>query len=235
MKAIFKRELNSYFTSLLGYVFLTIFLLLTGAMFSLVNIFQYQTANMTYFFASINNIAVFFLPLLTMRLFSEDRKLKTDQLLMTAPVSVGDIVLGKFFAAFAVLLAGTAVTFIYPICLSFFGELPIAETISCYIGFILLCSVILSIGAFMSSVTESQIVAAVATYGVIILILLLGTAAQYISNELIASSLLWLSPIQRFSEFTLGILNFEPIIYYLSLTGLFLFLTMMVFEKRRLR
>lgn len=235
MKAIFKRELNSYFTSLLGYVFLTIFLLLTGAMFSLVNIFQYQTANMTYFFASINNIAVFFLPLLTMRLFSEDRKLKTDQLLMTAPVSVGDIVLSKFFAAFAVLLAGTAVTLIYPICLSFFGELPIAETISCYIGFILLCSVILSIGAFMSSVTESQIVAAVATYGVIILILLLGTAAQYISNELIASSLLWLSPIQRFSEFTLGILNFEPIIYYLSLTGLFLFLTMMVFEKRRLR
>ena len=221
MKAIFKRELNSYFTSLLGYVFLTIFLLLTGAMFSLVNIFQYQTANMTYFFASINNVAVFFLPLLTMRLFSEDRKLKTDQLLMTSPVSIGDIVLGKFFASFAVLLAGTAITLIYPICLSFFGELPVAETISCYIGFILLCSVILSIGAFLSSVTESQIVAAVAAYGVIIFILLLGTAAQYISNELIASALLWLSPIQRFSEFTLGILNFEPIIYYLSQTTLF--------------
>ena len=115
MRAIFKREFNSYFTSLLGYVFLTIFLLLTGAMFTIVNVFQYQTANMTYFFASINNIAVFFLPLLTMRLFSEDRKLKTDQLLMTAPVSVRDIVLGKFFAAVCVLLIGTAIKIIYKI------------------------------------------------------------------------------------------------------------------------
>ncbi len=235
MKAIFNREFNSYFTSLLGYVLLTIFVLLTGAMFCLVNIFQYQTANMTYFFASINNIAVFFLPLLTMRLFSEDKKLKTDQLLMTAPVSVGDIVLGKFFAALGVFLIGTLITVIYPITLAFYGELPLAETISCYIGFILLCSVILAIGSFMSSLTDSQIVAAVTTYGVIIFILLLGTAASYIPNETISSALLWLSPIQRFSDFTLGMLNFEPVIYYLSLTGLLLFLTMMVFERRRLR
>lgn len=235
MKAIFKREFNSYFTSLLGYVFLTIFLLLTGAMFTLVNIFQYQTANMTYFFASINNIAVFFLPLLTMRLFTEDRKLKTDQLLMTAPVSVRDIVLGKFFSAVCVLLIGTAITIIYPVILMFFGELPIAETISCYIGFILLCSVILSIGAFMSSVTENQIVAAVSTYGIIIFMLLLSTLAQVISSEAVSSALLWLSPIQRFSDFTLGIFDFESVIYYLTVTGLFLFFTMTVFERRRLR
>ncbi len=235
MRAIFKREFNSYFTSLLGYVFLTIFLLLTGAMFTIVNVFQYQTANMTYFFASINNIAVFFLPLLTMRLFSEDRKLKTDQLLMTAPVSLRDIVLGKFFAAVCVLLIGTAITIIYPIILMFFGELPIAETISCYVGFVLLCSVILSIGAFMSSVTESQIVAAVSTYGIIIFMMLLSTLAQLISNEAVSGALLWLSPIQRFSDFSLGIFDFEPIIYYLTVTGLFLFLTMTVFEKRRLR
>lgn len=235
MKAIFKREFNSYFTSLLGYVFLTIFLLLTGAMFTLVNIFQYQTANMTYFFASINNIAVFFLPLLTMRLFTEDRKLKTDQLLMTAPVSVRDIVLGKFFSAVCVLLIGTAITIIYPVILMFFGKLPIAETISCYIGFILLCSVILSIGAFMSSVTENQIVAAVSTYGIIIFMLLLSTLAQVISSEAVSSALLWLSPIQRFSDFTLGIFDFESVIYYLTVTGLFLFFTMTVFERRRLR
>lgn len=235
MKAIFKREFNSYFTSLLGYVFLTIFLLLTGAMFTLVNIFQYQTANMTYFFASINNIAVFFLPLLTMRLFTEDRKLKTDQLLMTAPVSVRDIVLGKFFSAVCVLLIGTAITIIYPVILMFFGELPIAETISCYIGFILLCSVILSIGAFMSSVTENQIVAAVSTYGIIIFMLLLSTLAQVISSEAVSSALLWLSPIQRFSDFTLGIFDFESVIYYLTVTGLFLFFTMTVFERRRLK
>lgn len=234
MKAIFNREFNSYFTSMLGYVFLTIFLLLTGIMFYLVNI-GYMTASMTNFFASVNNVAIFFLPLLTMRLFSEDRKLKTDQLLLTAPITTKEIVLGKFFAAFGVFMTGVVITFIYPVMLAVWGNLPIAETISCYIGFILLCSVILSIGAFMSSITESQIVAAIATYGVIIFTMLLGTVSTFVSNEVIVNILLWLSPIQRFSDFTLGILSFEPIIYYISLTGLFLFFTVMVFEKRRLR
>ncbi len=234
MKAIFNREFNSYFTSMLGYVFLTIFLLLTGIMFYLVNI-GYMTASMTNFFASVNNVAIFFLPLLTMRLFSEDRKLKTDQLLLTAPITTKEIVLGKFFAAFGVFMTGVVITFIYPVMLAVWGNLPIAETINCYIGFILLCSVILSIGAFMSSITESQIVAAIATYGVIIFTMLLGTVSTFVSNEVIVNILLWLSPIQRFSDFTLGILSFEPIIYYISLTALFLFFTVMVFEKRRLR
>lgn len=234
MKAIFNREFNSYFTSMLGYVFLTIFLLLTGIMFYMVNI-GYMTASMTGFFASVNNVAIFFLPLLTMRLFSEDRKLKTDQLLLTAPISTKEIVLGKFFAAFAVFMTGVVITLIYPVMLAVWGNLPFAETISCYIGFILLCSLILSIGAFMSSVTESQIVAAVATYGVLIFTMLLNSISTYVSNEVIVNILLWLSPLQRFSDFTLGIMSFEPIIYYMSLTGLFLFFTTMVFERRRLR
>ena len=234
MKAIFNREFNSYFTSMLGYVFLTIFLLLTGIMFYMVNI-GYMTASMTGFFASVNNVAIFFLPLLTMRLFSEDRKLKTDQLLLTAPISTKEIVLGKFFAAFAVFMTGVVITLIYPVMLAVWGNLPFTETISCYIGFILLCSLILSIGAFMSSVTESQIVAAVATYGVLIFTMLLNSISTYVSNEVIVNILLWLSPLQRFSDFTLGIMSFEPIIYYLSLTGLFLFFTTMVFERRRLK
>ena len=218
MKAIFNREFNSYFTSMLGYVFLTIFLLLTGVMFYVVNI-RFMTARMTNFFSIVNNWALFLLPLLTMRLFSEDRKQKTDQLLLTAPISTKEIVFGKYLAAFGI----------------FTGNLPIAETISCYVGFILLCSAILAIGAFMSSITESQIVAAVATYGVLIFTLLLGSVASNVSNEIIVKILLWLSPVQRFSDFTLGILNFEPIIYYLSITGLFLFFTVMVFERRRMR
>ncbi len=219
---------------MLGYVFLTIFLLLTGVMFYLVNI-GYMTASMTGFFASVNRFALFFLPLLTMRLFSEDRKLKTDQLLITSPVSTWEIVLGKFFAAFGVLMTGVVITLIYPCVIAAHGSLPLAETINCYIGFILLCSVILAIGAFMSSLTESQIIAAAATYGALIFTVLLGSVSSYVSNETLVNILLWLSPIQRFSDFTLGIMNFEPIIYYLSLTGLFLFFTTMVFENRRLR
>lgn len=234
MKAIFNREFGAYFTSMLGYVFLTIFLLLTGIMFYVVNI-RFMTARMTSFFSIVNNWALFLLPLLTMRLFTEDRKLKTDQLLMTAPVSSTDIVLGKFFAAFGVFFAGVVITLVYPIILAFCGDLPVAETISCYVGFILLCSVILSIGAFMSSITESQIVAAVSTYGVLILTLLLGTVASNVSNEVIVKILLWLSPVQRFSDFTIGVLSLEPVIYYISITVLFLFFTILSIEKRRLR
>ena len=227
MKAIFNREFNSYFTSMLGYVFLTIFLLLTGVMFYVVNI-RFMTARMTNFFSIVNNWALFLLPLVTMRLFSEDRKQKTDQLLLTAPISTKEIVFGKYFAAFGIFMVGVLITLIYPVILAITGNLPIAETISCYVGFILLCSA-------MSSITESQIVAAVATYGVLIFTLLLGSVASNVSNEIIVKILLWLSPVQRFSDFTLGILNFEPIIYYLSITGLFLFFTVMVFERRRMR
>ncbi len=234
MKAIFNREFNSYFTSMLGYVFLSIFMLLTGFLFYLMNI-KTLMSSMKYMFAILNNWALFLLPLLTMRLFTEDRRLKTEQLLLTAPVSVKEIVFGKFFAAFAVFMTGIVITLIFPIILSFLGSLPVAETISCYVGFILLCAVILSIGAFMSSITENQIIAAVATYGVLILTLLIGQLATYIANEAIVKVLLWLSPIQRFNDFTLGILNIESIVYYLSLTGLFLFLTVMSFERRKLR
>ncbi len=234
MKAIFNREFNSYFSSMLGYVFLTIFLLLTGIVFYIVNVGN-MLASMTYFFQTVNNWAIFFLPLLTMRLFSEDRKLKTEQLLMTAPISTRDIVFGKYLAAFGVFMTGVVITLIYPIILSFNGNLPLGETIGCYIGFILLCSVILAIGAFMSSITESQIVAAVTTYGVLIFTMLLGNVSTSVSNEVIVRVLLWLSPISRFSDFTLGVLDIEAVIYYISLTGLFLFFTTMVFERRRLR
>lgn len=130
MKAIFNREFNSYFTSMLGYVFLTIFLLLTGVMFYVVNI-RFMTARMTNFFSIVNNWALFLLPLLTMRLFSEDRKQKTDQLLLTAPISTKEIVFGKYLAAFGIFMVGVLITLIYPVILAFTGNLPIAETISC--------------------------------------------------------------------------------------------------------
>lgn len=234
MKAIFNREFKAYFNSMLGYVFLTIFLLLTGAMFFVINLYR-ATATMTGFFLSINVWTIFFLPMLTMRMFSEDRKLRTDQLLLTAPVSISEMVLGKYFAAVCVLLLGTAITLLYPILISFFGLLPIAETISCYIGFILLCMAVIAIGAFMSSLTESQIVAAISTYGILIALMFLGNLASSISNEAIVKVLLWLSPTQRFSEFTMGILSLESVIYYISVIGLFLFLTVTAFEKRRLK
>ena len=234
MKAIFNREYDAYFNSMLGYVFLTIFLLLTGVMFFLANLAS-TSASMTSFFNQINLWSIFLLPILTMRMFAEDKKLKTDQLLLTAPISVTEMVLGKFFAAMGVFLTGAAVTLFYPITLNFFGSVPFGETVSCYVGSILLCSSIIAIGGFMSSLTESQIVAAISTYGILIITVFLGSIASSVSNTYISNILVWLSPVQRFSDFTMGILDLESVIYYISLTGLFLFLTVTVFEKRRFK
>ena len=168
-----------------------------------------------------------------MRMFSEDKKQKTDQLLLTAPIGVHEMVLGKFFAGVCAFLVGVAVTLIYPLILSRCGTLPVAETISGYVGYILFSACLISIGAFMSSLTESQIVAAISTYGVTIVIMFFGNIASSVNNAVISNALLWLSPIGRFEDFTMGVLNIESVIYYISFAAVFVFLAVRSFEKKR--
>ncbi|MGN0181560.1 MAG: ABC transporter permease [Candidatus Ornithomonoglobus sp.] len=231
MKAIFKRELRSYFSSMPGYIFLAMFLLLAGVLFYLNNI-VFGVTSVKNLFQLLTTWAVFILPILTMRLFAEDRKLKTDQLLMTAPVSVKSIVLGKFLAAFTMVAEALFVMLIYTIIISFFGTVNWAETISCFIGFALLCAVVLSIGTFMSSLTDSQIVAAISTYAILIVTVFLGNIASAASG-ILKSALLWISPTERFLDFAMGILDPSALVYYISLTVLFLFLTVSATERRR--
>ena len=232
MKAIFKREFKAYFQSMPGYVFLTIFMVLSGYIFCATNI-TYATSTMTAYFSSMVSAVIFIIPVLTMRLFSEDRKTKTDQLLITAPISITEMVLGKFFAAVSAFLVGVAITLLYPIIMSFYGHVPFAENCSAYIGFILFCASIISIGAFMSAITESQVIALISTYGVVILTIVINWVDGTIGNSAVSKVLLWISPTNKFTDFTLGVLNIESIIYYLSLIAVFLFLTVRVFEKRR--
>lgn len=231
MRAIFKRELRSYFTTMLGYIFLAMFLLLSGVLFYLNNI-HFGVTSVKNLFQLLTTWAAFIMPILTMRLFAEDRKLKTDQLLMTAPVSTRSIVLGKYFAADVIVLGALAVIFIYTVILAFFGDMNWAETVSCYIGFAMLCSVILAIGEFMSALTDSQIIAAISTYAVLIVTVFLGNVASVFSGVL-QSICMWLSPTERFLDFAMGILDPSALVYYGSLTVLFLFLTTVVTERRR--
>lgn len=232
MRAILNRELGAYFHSMLGYVFLTLFLLLGGVMFFMQNILRLN-ASMTGFFSNMVSWAIFLLPILTMRLFAEDRKSRTEQLLLTAPVSIPEIVLGKFLGAFGIFLCAMLLFLFYPVVLSFFGAVPVAETVSCFVGFILFCAGILSIGALLSSVTESQIVAAVGTYAIMIIMMFLSNIARGSGIAWISTLMAWISPLDRFYDFTMGILNLESVVYYLSLIGLMLFFTARVFEKRR--
>ncbi|MCL1864152.1 MAG: ABC transporter permease [Defluviitaleaceae bacterium] len=176
MLAIYKKEMRTYFTNMMGYVFLAFLLLLIGIFFTLLNVrsldgnFHFVLANVTVFFFIL-------VPVLTMRLFSEEIRQKTDQLLFTSPLTVTGIVLGKFFAALSLFLIGVIATIVMPLLLLSYGELPVAQIVGTYIGFVLLGAACIAVGVFVSVLTESQIIAAVGSMGAIFVMFLIDAIA----------------------------------------------------------
>lgn len=242
MKAIYKRELKAYFNTPLGYIFLFAYLLITSAVFALCNLLTQQTS-MVSFFSYVNLVFIFVIPVLTMRLFSEERKSKTDQLLLTAPVRITDIVLGKFFAASTVLLIGVGITTLYIPIMELYGTPVVAESLIGYLGLFLMGLFFVALGMFMSSITESQVIAAISTSAVILFLWLLG-GVNIQFTEVLTGAMAWLgkaldwflnfiSITNRLYDFTLGTLNLVPVFYFVSLAGLFVFLTVLVIERRR--
>lgn len=164
MKAIYEREIRAYFRSMQAYIFLALFVCITGVFFSVVNItygycdFAGYVLSNSYYMLFIYAIVI---PILTMRMFAEEKKQKTDQLLLTSPVSVWEIVLGKYFAAVTVFLIGIVLITIFPAIIAFHGELPIANTISGYIGMLLFSAAMMAIGTMISSLTEEPVISAI--------------------------------------------------------------------------
>lgn len=242
MKAIFKRELRAYFKTPVGYIFLSAFIFFASLMFVFINM-NMQSTSMSGFFSNISLVFVFVIPVLTMRLFSEERKSKTDQLLLTAPIRVSDIVLGKFLAAAAVLLIAVGSTLLYLPIMDAYGSPAFAESLIGYLGLFLMGLFFVSLGMFMSSITESQVIAAVSTLAIIFFLWFLGNLSLQFSEMLtgtwnwLGETLDWvmdfISINRRFYDFTLGTLNLVPVFYFLSLTALFVFLTIRVVERRR--
>lgn len=285
MLAILKKELYTYFKSMTGYIFMASLLFFVGLFFVLTNLIgmspQYNSvlSNITFVFLLI-------VPILTMRLMAEEAKQKTDQLLLTSPISLPQIVIGKYLGAVSVLLLTLLITFIYPIILSTMGTVNWGEVLGGYIGFFLFGSALIAVGLFISSLTDNQVIAAVVTFTVLLLfwfidaiisslpadqtsglifavilvaaiafvfytatrnwyisggILLLGVlavAAGYmikssIYSGLIARVLSWFSLLSRYQDFSLGIFSISPIVYYISFSGVFVYLTVRMLEKKR--
>ena len=145
MKAIYKREIKMYFSSMIGYVFIAFFVLITAVYFSLQNILS-LSPDFQYVFSSVIMMFLILAPMLTMRLLSEEKKQRTDQMLLTSPVSIPAIVLGKYLAAVTVFLISLVITGIFPVILSFFGTVAVAQILGSYIGFCLLCSAFIAVG-----------------------------------------------------------------------------------------
>ncbi|WP_054743545.1 ABC transporter permease [Cellulosilyticum ruminicola] len=186
MTILLNKELKSYFTSPIGYVFMCFFLLIFGLYFTAINVFH-PNGNYTYVISSLSNMLLFTVPILTMRLLSEERKNRTDQLLITAPITVTSIVLGKYLAATTLLLITLAITFIHPILLMTLGTIPLGSILCSYLGFFLLGCTLISIGLFISALTENQIVAAIGSIGAFMFLLLADGIATLIPTSRLAS------------------------------------------------
>ncbi len=232
MLAIFKRDFRSFFTSPLGYVFCSVFMFLAYLVFFFFNVMS-QTSDITGLFSFLVQSLMFLLPLLTMKLLSDESRHKTDQLLLTSPVSVVEIVLGKYLAAMGVIGVATVGTFAIPLVISLFGTPANWQIFANYFMLVLAIGTFVAVGLFISSLTESQLIAAILSYIIFFAIYILPTFANFVQIPIFQTVIHWLSIFSRFSNITNGMLTLTDIFYFLSVIVIFLFLTTRVLEKKR--
>ena len=232
MVAIFKKELKNFFKTPIAYVFLAPFIFLASMQFIAILSYSNQ-ASVDYILNYVNILCLFIVPVLTMQLLSEEKTKKTDQLLLTSPIGVWDIVIGKFLAAYSVFFIGCLITLIYPVIFSVIGSPIISETIGQYIGFMLIWGTFIAVGLFISSCTESQVVSAILTFVALFFLYQIDSWSASISNELVRKIVSWFSIMSRYTDFQSGLLNLPNVVYYLSFIFVFLFLTKRNIENRR--
>ena len=231
MSAIFKREFKSYFSTPIGYIVVAAFYFFLGLYFSL--IYSYGAPDISTVVMTMSTIVIFALPVLTMRLMSEDKRQKVDQALLTAPVGLTAIVMGKFLAAMAVFAIGFAPTVIFEIIIAAYVTVNIMSYVYALIGMMLLGGALIAIGMFISSLTESSVVSAVLTLVINILVLYMSSFAEMIKVEWIAKLVEKASFITAFENFGANIFSIADIVYFLSIITIFLFLCVRSLEKRR--
>lgn len=232
MAAIIKRELSSYFHSAVGYIVLAVFTFFSGRFFYLYCLY-YDSASLSNVFSAMVMIIVFLIPLTTMKSFAEEKRQKTDQALLTAPVSLVEIVLGKFIACMILYALCNAVFLIYALFISVFTAPDWVLIMTTLLGMLLMGAALIAIDLFISTLTESQAVAAIFAIGAGLLIYMIDTLASLIDVEFIRTVLYSLSFSRYFAPFSYGVITLSAVVFFLSVTGLFLFLCIRVFEKRR--
>ena len=285
MIVICKKELRSYFTSMMGYIFVFFILLVTGIYFTAYNI-NSAYPKLDYTLNAVLFVFLVAVPVLTMKILADERRLKTDQLLLTAPLKVEDIVLGKYLALITIYAIPILIICLYPLIMSQYGTVSMFEAYTVILGFFLLGCADIAIGVYISSVTESQVIAAVITFGVLFVSFVMEGIAQFFSNAAVSSlvcymvlvvilaliiemmfrsktiavavgaageiillilyavnSTLFESGIQKFlsifnlaghfNNFANGILDLSGVLYFVSVIGVCMLLTVQSILKRR--
>lgn len=234
MLAIFKREFKSLFWNITGWLFIGITLALFGLYFFVYNL-SYGYPYISYSLSAIAFLFMVTVPILTMRVLAEEKHAKTDQLLLTAPISVGKIILGKFLALALVYTICIGVICVAPLVLMIFGDVPLAETYVGILGFWLYGLATIAIGTFVSSLTESQVISAVVSFGLIFVGYMMSSICSVISSSgnLLTKILGCYDLYTPLDDFFNGTLSVTGIVYYLSVIALALFLTEQMIQKRR--
>lgn len=252
---IFKKEFKSYFASPVAYVVITMFLILTGYLFyntltsfstisfqattdpmlaKQVGFFNITESVVRPLFGYISLILLLMVPLLTMRLFSEEKKSGTIELLLTYPVTDMQVLLGKFLSCMAVFAIMIALTALYPVLLIAFGQPETGPIITGYIGLFLVGASFISLGIFASSLTENQIIAATVAFGLLLLFWMIGSSAS-LAGRTLEDILSYISLAAHWEGFAKGVIDTEDIVYYLIFISLFLFLTLRILESKKWR
>jgi ABC-2 type transport system permease protein len=232
---LFKKELMAYFNSPIAYIFIAVFLVAGNWLF-FQNFFIYQQATMRNYFSLLPWIFLFLSPALTMRLWAEERKAGTIELLLTLPVTNWQAVLAKFFGALAFMFIALLLTVTMPISVSFIGKLDVGVLIGSYLGSLFLAGSYIALGLFMSSLTKNQIVAFVLGLVACFIFFIIGYEFVVISApSSIAPILDFLGLGNHFENIAKGVIDTKDIVYYFSFIAFFLYLNVRVIEKRSWR
>jgi ABC-2 type transport system permease protein len=247
---VFKKEMRLYFSSPVAWVVMTIFLFIAGyffySIFAFYTLASMQSAmnpqmgrdlNVTDsvlrpLFSNMSVILLLLMPLITMRLFAEERRSGTIELLLTYPVRDGAVLIAKYLAALALYALMLALTLVYPGIVVYFTRLEWGPLLTGYLGLLLMGATFLAVGIFASSLTENQIVASITTFGVLLFLWVVGWSAEYVGGTW-GRVLSHLSLLDHFDTFARGVLDTKDVIYFMNVTILALFLTLRSLEARR--
>lgn len=234
MSAIFKREFKTFFTSPIGYFVLAVLFGFSGFYFFVSNMYA-GSADLSGVFGGLFTIVLLLvLPVLTMRLLSDDKRQRTDQALLTAPVSLTGIALGKFLAALLLFAIGISITLVFAIIIAFQVTPDWLVIVGNYVGLLLLGGMVIAIGLFISSLTESQFIAALGTFVASFAMIMVDSLGSVFSSvKWITSVVSFISVSSRYNDFTSGIINYDNVIFFLSIQALFVFLTVRVLDRKR--
>lgn len=232
MSMIYRKEMDSYFGTAFGFVFLGIFLLLSGVMFTIYNLVG-GNGDLAGTFDLLKNVASMIFPILTMKSFAEERRSGAEQMLMTSRLPCAKIVLGKYCAAVSVFVIGLLCTGVYVVIIRKFSTPNYGALAAGYLGFFLLGAAMIALCLFASSFADNQITAAVVSFGLLFALVILASLSKSLSVPVLTPVLSALAITTRYDAFTLGVLTPGPVVYYLAFIGVCVFLTVKNLERRR--